>query len=456
MNSLNPSISNRAKIDIRNDANYSDNRAQVILIFVFLSISIIVAEIGAKVGVSVIQYFATIVFLFTAFIAKSKYSLPIVIFSLFNTKTLVLFGVSCSTLLTIILVLKSLLLKNNKKVIMVSEFVFLAFFSFYEIIMASFGMTSNMFMLIKFWFSVVFLRFFLSENYGKQWMEDCFSFLFIGYIITVVTSILMNPSAIYEQRVSINDSGANMTGIFSSFIMAYSLYFLLDASLNKTLKIQSLISAVLSTIIGILSASRMFVLTAALTVALLVLASLFLMRGKVLKRVLIVLSIFIVGFIIIQSSGFLGDKISYIVQRIVEPTHGDISNERFEIWSQYFDKLSNNRVFLLFGFDYTKVGLSAMAHNAIIEQIATYGIVGNILIIVFLFAEWRNITFSVKVSHFSYLLSLNNLHLIPLFTIIVSGMTSHSFMTISKTILLIFSFFCFYYHAHTRKSLRRS
>ncbi len=300
---------------------------------------------------------------------------------------------------------------------------------------------------------MVFARLYLNANNGKKWMSECFLFLFSGYIMTVIVSVLLEPSALSEQRLSISDAGANMTGIFAGFIMAYSLLFLLDNKVKGILKAVSFISIIVSVIIGILTGSRTFVLMIAISILTILIASFFIDKGKFLRYFLIIASVILIVFLVIQNNVLLSNKVSFLIQRFVKPKHGDISNHRFEIWALYIDVLRSRMSYFLFGFDYTKAGIMNMAHNALIEQFATYGIIGNIIIISFVSCEISKMFHEIKANKDNaFTITSSNFHLIPLLAIFVSGMTSHSFMAVSKTILIIFTIFCFYLHRIRKKS----
>lgn len=126
--------------------------------------------------------------------------------------------------------------------------------------------------------------------------------------------------------------------------------------------------------------------------------------------------------------------------RITKLQNMDVSNGRFDLWEQYITIFNEHPVyFWLGGLGMGEFGLQYVAHNMIIEQIASYGVVGS----VFIFAMYASAVFAIKM--FSNCdLKILSFSIVPLAVFLGSSMVSHTILGIPQTTMLflcIFSLF---------------
>lgn len=216
------------------------------------------------------------------------------------------------------------------------------------------------------------------ENYEKQ-----LSFAVLGMLISVIMAIVLNPAARLATRFALSeDSNWNMMGILSALLFAHCFVTCFIAKR----RLKYIVYSVLMMTCALLSTSR----TAMLVIACGAVWTLLFIdkRGKRVFKAFIVAAI--VVFLILLVNGTI--RISYVdtlVDRIVNPRRGDISNGRFTLWARYIDYLLSHIGILLFGCGSTLIeGIttatsttSTMAHNMLIEQITMYGIIGSIIVI---------------------------------------------------------------------------
>ena len=210
--------------------------------------------------------------------------------------------------------------------------------------------------------------------------ESCTLFCSIGCVLTCAISLITNPISIIESsRFSFSKSGQNVLGIMCA-IMALNLILTNETIKNR--KIKSIFCFLLC-IIGFLTGSRSFLL--AFGVGITGIFLVLILKLEICKFFKIIF-IFLVGLVIlvvlINKSNLIGIYWNSLVYRITKLQTIDVSNGRFEIWNQYFRIFKQSPMYLWIGGLLVGTnGIEIVAHNMIIEQIATYGILGSIIIL---------------------------------------------------------------------------
>lgn len=108
-----------------------------------------------------------------------------------------------------------------------------------------------------------------------------------------------------------------------------------------------------------------------------------------------------------------------LIDRVANPRAGDATGGRLDIWLEYYKYFDSNPLALLVGSDGEAVAGGMSAHNAVIEDLYTYGILGALLVYatvgLFILLSYGN-TLAYKV------------FILPLFVLLLSRMFSHSFL----------------------------
>ena len=257
-----------------------------------------------------------------------------------------------------------------------------------------------------------------------------------GCIMTVTLTVIINPSSIFENyRFSLTGQGGeNVLGILCS-IMALNL---LCIALYKNIKNRKkyLMYIVMLILIALLTGSR-----SALLSFLIGFVSIYLMACiRFGFRQVFMLFVFATIVVIVLNFILVGDSVLSVyterfIYRMQKLQSTDISNGRFGLWISYFNVFYENTViFLLGGMDYMLYGIKQAAHNMIIEQVASHGILGTFIISLLYFSVYRYVK---KRSHSKIRWFSTGVG--PLLSLFVVSMFSHSIFGIPQTTMLFIS-----------------
>lgn len=160
---------------------------------------------------------------------------------------------------------------------------------------------------------------------------------------------------------------------------------------------------------------------------------------------LLVIIVLIAGavYLYLYSDSGIAEVLRNGINRVLYPSHNDISNGRTELWGQYIDAWKNNpgKFYLGVGNDYTRLGVIALAHNMMFETLSAWGLLGTIGIIAFYVCCLISIARKLKKRYvFSGVYNL-----LPLLIVISSGMFSHTFIAHNTTMMIFLSVACMYY-----------
>lgn len=256
-------------------------------------------------------------------------------------------------------------------------------------------------------------------------------YMFWGIIITFILSIIFNSSIIIEKsRFALTDAGGeNILGILCGIVALIVACNSIDKVKTKypIIKIISLLS------IGLMTGSRSFLLIVIIGATFILIHEI--LHGNI-KKIIKIIFIFImlIGlfYIIIKAIPFLNNFYDRFIYRIQKLNNNDVSNGRYELWESYINVFKNNIIILLFGYpNYKDFGIDFVAHNFLIEQIASNGIIGSLLIMILFVKTIKKIIKSRKICI--------NIYTSILISFLAVSMFSHSMFGIFQTTILIIS-----------------
>ncbi len=236
------------------------------------------------------------------------------------------------------------------------------------------------------------------DNYKREIsFETCIIFLTAGIITACIASEkLMTIPHMSEYIVSLYLNYGKVTRA-SSFYKDPNYYATqilvgiggqLILTLYNRLKKQkwSLLAGLILIYFGMLSISKMFIIT--LVLCLLVwFISLLSIRGKIRKKVSIIFSLIILATVILSSSIFLEQLYSYLYRFGIGDDISTLTTGRSDIIKSYLKYFSENQAEFIFGQGYTDIlpNFGKATHNTILEIIYQFGLLGTPLLFVWFF-----------------------------------------------------------------------
>lgn len=277
------------------------------------------------------------------------------------------------------------------------------------------------------------------EIMSLEGYEAIINYAVIGLVSSVVLAIVVNPSILLAGRVALSEeSNWNLLGILAAILFShcFSSYFVIN-------KRKYILYALAMIVCAIISTSRTALVIIGVSV---IWGILFLnsknKKGKTLSKKIFIISI-IIAFIALLINGMIeSDFINKLIDRIVNPRRGDISNGRFTLWERYINYLLNNRDVLIWGHGSPLIegittltsNISVVAHNMYIEQLVMYGIVGNIIVTALYMLSYRRIKMEMQKE---YLLKKHRTrYIINIVIIFICGMFSHLLTSVLVTMEL--------------------
>ena len=294
---------------------------------------------------------------------------------------------------------------------------------------------------LKFAVMIIFLTEYLSEdgamtrsNYEKQ-----LSFAVMGVFLSVVAAICVNPSMLLFSRIALSeDSNWNLLGILSALLFSHSFMM---CFIKKEHGNRYILYSILMAICALITTSRTALLVASIGA---IWTLLFVnKKGTIVRKGMIFLAVAV--FLLLLANGtFNISFVDKLIDRIINPRRGDVSNGRFTLWSAYIEYLATHLKVLIFGHGKTTIeGIhtltsekSLMAHNMFIEQITMYGIVGTIIVVCLYGSSIKRIVKkNLYPKSFKFVFTINIL------LIFVTGMFSHVITSVLVTIELYLGLF---------------
>lgn len=262
--------------------------------------------------------------------------------------------------------------------------------------------------------------------------------LALGILVSTAVAFVCNPDMLRQTRFALSsDSGENSLGIQCGIVLSiYLLLFIRKQSRAAyALPVILLVAAV-----GVLTGSATFLVLCGIAVVWVIATGSLKTKFKFLALAAVAGVVLVV---ILAREGEFGERIAYLIQQIVSPKNDDISNGRFDIWRQYFTLFREQpRVLWLGAGSYTAVGMDYAAHNFFLEQIVTYGVVGNVLLAIAYGYAGRTLVGRLRARRPGLRIDVGAA--LPFVLVFAAGMVSHSLFSISQTFLLFIGVYCMY------------
>ena len=424
-----------------NDKKQKEHKStQMILTILICSIAILFAQIGERKNSELLVAIGFAAVASWSFLCEKKYTLAIILFLIPDNSLLELGGISIQ-----LIVMAAFLVRGakeggfHKNTIIAGLLI-----SLYSVIYISIGvgyvlLGVKLALMIQF-----FTEYYRRYTPDAKVYKDLLLFSVLGDALSIGFAILTNPDFFNASRIALSEnSNWNLLGIWSALLFShcFALYFIYGKKCYLMYSALMLVSSLLTT-------SR----TAVVVLVFCGLWTIFFINKKnaFLKKAVIIVVIALVAFLVIF--GYL--HITYldkIIDRIINPRRGDISNGRFTLWMKYINYLIDNKDVLLFGYGTATVpGMttltggekSYMAHNMLIEQITMYGIVGTL----FVFNLYRTSIRAIKKAYSRKFVKISKswVYAVNILAVFVAGMFSHVITSVFVTTELFLGFLFYY------------
>ncbi len=408
------------------------------IVFVLLA-AVLIAQICEVYNISSLKFVGAFLIIIYSFFVDEQTTLYILMFIMPTNRLFTFWGISVNLMVIVIFFIKYFSGKNKRH----SELLFscLIFFIYTIFYFYRFSSASEMLQAIK----TFMLLFFCLEIFSKKSEElldlykNAVMFLSIGLTSQVFVSVITNPNIQALKRLALsNDSNSNALAIICSYAIAQIVTMWNSKHINNENYL--FILFVLISLIGIYTQSRIFIISFIISMAWLMLPGCKKYFSKISKgwAVVFLIAVGIYYFLFI-SDGVISEKMWGAINRILDPSRGDVTNGRIEIWQYYIGIFKSDITILLFGVgnEYNRVGIPIMAHNALIEQISAFGLVGSFFVFISYLKVSRLI---IKKLLYNYSFS-GYYNILPILIVLSSGMFSHSFMSINATLQIFLGIF---------------
>ena len=402
--------------------------------WILIIISILAVNLGERLGVKPICYVGCIFPICISLVSKEKAMLVILI-TFINNRAFAIGSISLYTIITFEYFFMSIFKQRHNGRIELK-------FNSSDIFLLMFGIVQCFFYQdLGFFFTsylkVILVLYFLRNiiqsgvyDTTKLW-KALVTYLVIGTSISSIIAILVNPSLLDETRFSFaNNAGENFAGIQVAIAAIDALIlFLCDFSKGK--RIVFVLCFFILSYIGVITASKTFLVTYVFSLVIISVAVIISFDIKTVSRLMLFIIIALIGIkLLISLFPSINQSITYIMNRLLSPKNDDVSNGRYDIWKMYYDVYSNNLGYLLFGSaTYTNVGINKMAHNMYIELICGYGIIGTL----FFTVAYCKSLLTIKKDAMTYSFWKKIISFVPIFMVLISGMSSHSLASFTST-----------------------
>lgn len=398
-----------------------------------------------SVGFDYLKFFGLALIIFIGFILEIKLIIMLLLFLLVNQRLLIIPNteISLINIYVYIILLKSLyrsdMYVNSKVVLVCATLVAYVLVSTYvcaNLIDVAISIKVVSFILM---FSCVSKAF---TNRSELYIKSIFSYCY-GCIIAGGMGLLFDPnfSIGTKDRFSGGDFN-NPNDLAMMLVFAISvLLIILDKTKNKY---SIILMIIIITFFGLLTQSRVFIFGWILIFVVITVQELLMIiyMNKIRVNLRVILGIVLLVMILIFFNSFQ-EAFSASLDRIIHARHGDISGSRFEIWQMYYNSFMNNKDLLLFGVGLSNtsaLGNGHVAHNFIIELLASWGIFG-LVIIVLLYSQ----IFKTEVEKTKGSKIINLKAYIPLVVLLVLSMTRHNPLNIAFIVQLYLSIYAINY-----------
>lgn len=408
-----------------------------ILALLFCSLAILLAQVSDKTNSIAVMAVSYILLVMIALSCSADCIMGMNLFLLADNSIMDLGGISIQLLLMLIYVVRFIIIRKRWPY----TFTFLAgvLISIYSLIYVHLGVGYAL-QGLKLALMIIYLTEFLSGDFviTKEKYETFLSYAVDGLVVSVAAAIIVNPDMLLSSRIALSaESNWNLLGILASLLFTHSFVMCFNQKgRGRTYVVYSMLTAMCS----LISTSRTALLVCMFGT---VWTVLFInKKGTLWRKLLILIAVCVFGVLLIQ--GVI--QISYVnklVDRIINPRRGDISNGRFVLWSRYIEYLLTNRKVLFWGYGRTLIeGIttgtsvaSNMAHNIVIEQFTMYGIIGTIIVFLLYNTSIKRIV--KRVGTYS-ICNFKIKYAITIILVFVAGMFSHIITSVLVTMELYF------------------
>lgn len=346
------------------------------------TIVVLLAQISEKSHSNAIMMIGYLMALLLAFISDQSMLMAMNLFFLSDNSILDVGGISIQLVIMCIYLIRFSILR--RRAIYGRTFWAGILIAAYSIIYIKLGV-GYVLQGVKLAIMIVFMTAYLSEkgavtknNYEKQ-----LSFAVMGVFLSVVAAICVNPTMLLSSRIALSeDSNWNLLGILSALLFSHSFMMLFA---EKTHGKRYILYSALMAVCALITTSR----TALLVVAIgAIWTLLFVNENGAVARKGIIFFVIILILALIANGTIQVSFVDKLVDRIINPRRGDVSNGRFTLWVGYINYLKQHINVLWFGYGKSLIegittstsSLSNVAHNIFIEQITMYGIVGTCIV----------------------------------------------------------------------------
>lgn len=278
----------------------------------------------------------------------------------------------------------------------------------------------------------------IEENRGnwKKLYTEVFQYMGLGVIFYTLLSIAINGLPSLSVRFTPADEiTINFFGIVGALAIVNLLYSSLILKDNAKLNMLLIMGCVLG---GLLTQSRTFILAVGIGA---VLIFLFTSSIKLKFQFLTIGTVCALTILMIYSTvPTIAERIDAALLRLLDPSDGDISNGRYDLWSTTINTMMSNPAYIWFGAgDYKRMGAidegkARVAHNLFLETWVIYGVIGCVLLILIYIIFLKRYVFS------SMRAKLRMVTFSPIIVMLCSFFYSHHFIGRSMSLVFVLSF----------------
>lgn len=304
-------------------------------------------------------------------------------------------------------------------------FLFLIYMLFVIVVVGALyrGDINEVLIFFKFCLVIFVVCFIVEKNDFYFYNKVVWSFI-LGTFFMLLLSFMLGSSSgkIRFSGGDVND--ANYTALVSALSIAV-LLVLYSIKRIKVITFASLLMFFL--FFGLMTQSRAFL-------SIIFIISIFYIlrnfRFAFLKSIFVFIPVFLLGSYYILNSYQDIPLLNNVVQRILEPSKGDLSNGRLDLWGQYISILfTDNNIFFGLGSNaYKDYNIGHVAHSFLIEDLVSFGLLGT-AVFYFIFIYFF-IRYVGKLRGQFY-------GLLPIVVFLVGSITLHSFLGMGGIISIV-------------------
>lgn len=373
-------------------------------------------------------FISTIITLLYAVYAGSKSADKILVYlalAIPNTRSMEAFGVSGAILACTVFLFNQIIRKKKlSRGIFILGLIYLVYslqfiIRFYDF---KIGLIMPIKMVIMLWTLEMVRKSIKKEYFVMTSILYITDSMFIGIMFAVIASIISGGNI---ARLTIVENDPNMLSIECTFLLAVYCIAYFERIISIKLFIFYMI---LLGLLVLMCGSRMGILL----LIILILVSLFMNINNIKRSLsLIIICIFGVSLFLISKTGQNSIAILKARNSALALQH-NISNNRFDLWGEYLTIFNSNKLFWFFGLgSYSYYGIESMAHNFLLEDLSSYGVIGTLIIYCAYYTEFKGITKIKNINIYKKLYFY-----IPFLIPIIGGLTLHGISSLPNFIML--------------------